>query len=202
MKAATDTAQRYRRFAHREAREHSPQYAALSEAVSNDPLLLRWLDELPVDRRQPNLLFAAARFLGGPVDPPTSFRSWAHEQWAQLSRTMLERRTQTNEAGRCAVLLPVLAALPQRLALVEVGAAAGLCLHPDRYRYRYDDRSPIGPSGSAVVLPCATSGPMTPPQGVPRVSWRAGIDLPPRPDGPGRRPLAGVPGLAGAAGAP
>ena len=46
---------------------------------------------------------------------------------------------QTNEAGRCAVLLPVLAALPQPLALLEVGASAGLCLYPDRYAYRYGD---------------------------------------------------------------
>ena len=53
---------------------------------------------------------------------------------------MRVRATQTNEAGRCAVLLPVLAALPQPLALLEVGASAGLCLYPDRYAYRYGDR--------------------------------------------------------------
>jgi hypothetical protein len=46
------------------------------------------------------------------------------------------RATQTNEAGRWAVLLPVLAALPQPLTLLEVGASAGLSLHPDRYAYR------------------------------------------------------------------
>jgi hypothetical protein len=39
---------------------------------------------------------------------------------------MLARRTQTNEAARCATLLPTLAALPQPLALIEVGASAGL----------------------------------------------------------------------------
>ncbi len=40
----------------------------------------------------------------------------------------MSKRTQTNEPGRCAVLLPLLAALPQPLALLEVGASAGLCL--------------------------------------------------------------------------
>jgi Uncharacterized protein conserved in bacteria (DUF2332) len=41
-----------------------------------------------------------------------------------VDRIWGERATQTNEAGRCAVLLPVLAALPQPLALLDVGASA------------------------------------------------------------------------------
>jgi hypothetical protein len=49
----------------------------------------------------------------------------------------LSRRTQTNEPGRCATLLPALAALDGPLALIEVGASAGLCLHVDRYSYDY-----------------------------------------------------------------
>ena len=53
----------------------------------------------------------------------------------ELRATMLRRTTQTNEPARCAVLLPLLAALPQPLALIEVGASAGLCLLPDRYGY-------------------------------------------------------------------
>ena len=55
---------------------------------------------------------------------------------------MLERRTQTNEPARCALMLPLLAALPQPLALLEVGASAGLCLLPDRYGYDYDGPAP------------------------------------------------------------
>ncbi len=66
-----------------------------------------------------------------------AFHDWVTAHRDEVSATMLERRTQTNEAGRCATLLPLLATLPQPLALIEVGASAGLCLYPDRYRYRY-----------------------------------------------------------------
>jgi hypothetical protein len=85
------------------------------------------------------------------------------------------RATQTNEAGRCAILLPVLAALPQPLALLDVGASAGLCLYPDRYAYRYGDHQ-IGTG--EPVLSCAATG-MAPPAGRPEVVWRAGLDLNP-----------------------
>ena len=73
------------------------------------------------------------------------------------------------------MLLPVLAALPQPLALLEVGASAGLCLYPDRYAYRYGDH--VVGTGEPV-LECAATG-MAPPAGVPEVVWRAGLDLNP-----------------------
>jgi hypothetical protein len=73
------------------------------------------------------------------------------------------------------LLLPVLAALPQPLALLEVGASAGLCLYPDRYAYRYGDH--VVGSGEPV-LECAAIG-VSPPTGVPDVVWRAGLDLNP-----------------------
>jgi hypothetical protein len=73
------------------------------------------------------------------------------------------------------VLLPVLAALPQPLALLEVGTSAGLCLYPDRYVYRYGDHL-VGTG--EPVLECAATG-MTPPARVPEVVWRAGLDLNP-----------------------
>ena len=60
------------------------------------------------------------------------------ERRGEIEAVMLERRTQTNEPARCALMLPLLAALPQPLALLEVGASAGLCLLPDRYGYDYD----------------------------------------------------------------
>ena len=136
------------------------------------------LDDLPEPKRQPNLLFAATRYLGGPVRPPAAFRDWAVSHWADLTATMRERSTQTNEPARCATLLPVLAGLPQPLALLEVGAAAGLCLYPDEYQYRFDGLS-IGSPESLVRIDCAVSGDVPVPAEVPEVVWRAGIDLNP-----------------------
>ncbi|MFI2611332.1 DUF2332 family protein [Kitasatospora sp. NPDC018619] len=133
-----ETQELYRAFAEREARGNSPIYQELAERVAGDGRLCALLDGLPAAKRQPNLLFGAVRHLGGPVTEGwPAFHDWTAEHWAGVSATMLERRTQTNEAGRCATLLPLLAALPQPLALIEVGASAGLCLYPDRYRYRY-----------------------------------------------------------------
>jgi hypothetical protein len=85
------------------------------------------------------------------------------------------RATQTNEVGRCAALLPVLAGLAQPVALLEVGASAGLCLFPDRYSYRYGDRV-VGHGGP--LIECAATG-LTPPAGGPEVVWRAGLDVNP-----------------------
>ncbi|MDF2710580.1 DUF2332 domain-containing protein [Nonomuraea muscovyensis] len=176
---APDTAERYLRFAATQARGQSPAYDMLAGRIAGDAELLALIERLPEPKRQPNLLFGAVRFLGGPIGDYQAFRAWTSAEWPRVQRTMRGRSTQTNEPGRCATLLPVLAALPQPLALIEVGASAGLCLHPDRYRYRYDDGPVFGPADSPVVLECRTAGPLTPPGRVPRVAWRAGIDLNP-----------------------
>ncbi|MFD4657365.1 DUF2332 domain-containing protein [Kitasatospora sp. NPDC058444] len=204
----SDTGELYRTFAEREAHGNSPIYQELAERVAEDGQLCALLDGLPTAKRQPNLLFGAVRHLGGPVTEGWSaFRGWAVEHWTEVSATMLERRTQTNEAGRCATLLPLLATLPQPLALIEVGASAGLCLYPDRYRYRYLSGAgrgsessnsasgsgsgsgagvPVaefGSEASPVTLDCVVSGPVPLPgslrERLPEVVWRAGIDLNP-----------------------
>jgi hypothetical protein len=72
----------------------------------------------------------------------------------------------------------VLARLPQPLALLEVGASAGLCLYPDRYLYHYN-HVPVGPAASPVRLACQTEGPVPLPSRMPEVVWRAGLDLNP-----------------------
>ncbi|MGW0845340.1 DUF2332 family protein [Streptomyces sp. NPDC002787] len=74
-------------------------------------------------------------------------------------------------------MLPVLAALPQPLALTEVGASAGLCLYPDRYRYLHDQSQPFGPADSPVTLPCRTTGPVPIPRQVPVVVWRSQVPV-------------------------
>ena len=169
------TAAAYAEFAAREARGISPAYERLSIAVSRDDEVLSLLGLLPPAKRQPNLLFGVVTFLGGPVDDPAAFHDYAAANWPAIEAQLRTRATQTNEAGRCAILLPVLAALPQPLALLDVGASAGLCLYPDRYSYRYGDHL-IG--AGDPLLECAATG-MGLPAGLPEVVWRAGLDLNP-----------------------
>lgn len=175
-----DTATRYRRFAEIEVRTFSPSYERLCLGVAGDATLLARLAELRPPKRQPNLLLAAVRFLGGPVASYPAFRDFVLTRWDDVATTMLARRTQTNEAGRCAPMLPALAALPQPLALIEVGASAGLCLYPDRYAYRYTlggQEHRVGKS--PVELRCVADGPVPLPCAVPQIAWRAGLDLNP-----------------------
>jgi hypothetical protein len=162
-------------FGAREARGVSATYERLSDAVSRDDELLAVLETLPPEKQQPNLLYGVVRLLGGPVDDPNDFRDYVLAHWADITNELRVRATQTNEIGRCAVLLPVLSALPQPLALLDVGASAGLCLYPDRYSFRYGDRR-VGDTGP--VIDCAATN-VPVPDRLPAVVWRAGIDINP-----------------------
>jgi hypothetical protein len=169
------TAENYRRWAQSVA-EKSPLYAALTAGVANDPELLAFLDGRPPRQRQPNLLLAAVRLLSGVPGDYDSFKAAVLEHQDEVAELLETRRTQTNEPNRCASLLPVLAQLPQPLALLEVGASAGLCLLPDRYAYDYAGHR-VG--DAPVVFPCRPEGPVPLPDALPQVAWRAGIDLAP-----------------------
>ncbi len=175
------SAETYAVFAEREVKGYSPTYYEWASSIARDRAVLSLIDELPPRSRQPNLLFAACRFLGVQPGPYATFRDALLANWPAIAEVARERRTQTNEPGRCAVLLPILASLPQPLALLEVGASAGLCLYPDRYSYRYDDTHRLGPldGASKVSLSCATLGNPPLPASLPHVVWRAGIDLHP-----------------------
>ena len=179
----------YATFAERDARRTSPVYADWAAGISRDPELLRLIGTLPMEKRQPNLVLGAVRYLGlGPVGFD-DLRVFLRDRWTDVVAVVSRRRTQTNEPGRCATLLPVLTALDGPLALLEVGASAGLCLYPDRYSYRYTspDASvrldPVdGPS--TVVLDCECESEPAQADGIPttlpEVVWRAGIDLSPQ----------------------
>lgn len=99
------TAENYRAFA-AEAHGRSALYAELATAVADDPLVLTFLDKLPAAKRQPNLLFAAACYLLGEPADLAAVRRLVDGRAAELGRTMLARRTQTNEPARCATQLP------------------------------------------------------------------------------------------------
>jgi hypothetical protein len=175
------TAHRYRRFAQLEAHGSSPAYELLSLGIAADPEVLALIDELPEHKRQPNLILGATRHLGGPTDSYSSFRGWILDHWPALKQTALTRSTQTNEAGRAAVLLPLLGLIDGPLSLIEVGASAGLCLYPDRYSYRYDEHHRVDPAGgpSPVLLTCTTTGNPPIPDQLPTVAGRTGVDLNP-----------------------
>jgi len=173
------TARAYRRFAALEARGRSPLYERLAEGVAQDGEVIAFLLTLPKPKRQPNLLFAAVRYrLGTPTDW-ADFRNRLLAEPDAVREVMLTRSTQTNEPARCATLLPVLAALPQPLALIEVGASAGLCLLPDLYGYDYGSSRLAPPRAGAPVFACTASDKVPLPGALPQVVWRAGLDLHP-----------------------
>ena len=183
----------------------SRTYEVLSETVANDPALLDLARRCRVGQPIPNLLFAAVkrlvasfpgsglaahygRIAAGQHPTPELERAFAEFSLAhrdQIIEYLETRMVQTNEVGRCAYLMPGFLAIaaenPGRpLALVDVGASAGLNLNWDRYRYRYSTGDEYGRADSGVVIDChARNGLPSLPEPFPRVSFRVGIDLEP-----------------------
>ncbi len=172
---------RYLAFAEHQAHGVSPRYETLATAIAESEPLLRFIESLPSPKQQPNLFLAAARWVCGLAEDGSELAEHVRGHGEQIRVTALSRSTQTNEAGRCATLLPVLASLPQPLALLEVGASAGLCLIPDRYGYEYSSVviPPPSSSADAPTLVCATTSGEGIPREHPEVIWRRGLDLNP-----------------------
>ena len=172
----------YRHFAEHEARGISPLYEELALGVAESEAALRFVASLPPAKRQPNLVFAAVRRLYGTPGDARRFAELVEAHPDAIRALVLARSTQTNEPGRCATLLPALASLPGPLALLEVGASAGLCLLPDRYAYDYG-RARVEPAERGAhpppVFPCRANEATPIPDQLPRVAWRAGLDLNP-----------------------
>jgi hypothetical protein len=176
---ARSISENYLTFARQEAHGRSRPYEILATQVAGDRRVLAFLAALPPVKRQPNLVFAAARYLLGQPADIASLRALVADRGAELAAVIQARRTQTNEPARCASLLPALMLLPQPLALLEVGASAGLTLLPDRYSYDYAGHRVTGTDPRAPVLRCQPHGPVPLPDRVPAVRWRAGLDLNP-----------------------
>jgi hypothetical protein len=171
-------AAQYGWFARWEAQGRSPLYESFTAGMAGDSEVLGLIVALPAAKRQPNLVLGAVHYLFGALADYGAFRAVLVERWDEIRDVILSHQTQTNEAARCATLLPLLAGLPQPLALLEVGSSAGLCLLPDHYRYDYGD-GVFGPPDSPVLLRCDARGGAPVPAAVPEVAWRAGIDLNP-----------------------
>lgn len=173
----------YRRFAEVYAPGRSAIYGQWATGVAEDDHVSELIGRLPGIKRQPNLVFAAARHVGASLSSYALLRPWLIQNWDAVAATVMARRTQTNEAARCAVLLPILSRLRGPLALIEVGAAAGLCLYPDRYSYRYqvgNETIRLDPDcgPSPLMISCEIDQRSVPDR-LPEVAWRAGIDLNP-----------------------
>jgi hypothetical protein len=178
--------ERYRRFARVEAPGRSDLYADWAAGVAGDTpdgnAVAELLARIPAEHRQPPLVFAVTRLLGAPEEPFAAWATWVRSHAEVVVAECGRRGIQTNEPLRCAALLPALALIDGPIALLEVGASAGLCLYPDRYSYRYATptgiRSVDPDDGvSSVVLTARLSG--TPDLRMPEIVWRAGIDLRP-----------------------
>lgn len=176
------TGEKYRAWAEVEARGVSDLYFDWATGVAADDDVVKLIDELPATKRQPNLVFASARMAGVPLVPFHEARTEFVARWNAVRAVALTHATQTNEVRRCAVLLPELAKITGPIALLEVGASAGLCLYPDKYAYRFITESGVDElapsSGSTVVLETELRGRPAPTH-LPEIVWRAGIDLNP-----------------------
>lgn len=178
MELDGDIADRYRDFAAYAAGD-SDCFVDWALGLADDPEIHAWLAELPRLKQQPNLVFAAARWHGAVAPGPyAGMKAVLVEQEAAVKATIRERATQTNEVGRLATLMPVFAQVPGPLALIEVGASAGLCLFPDRYDYDWPPLGALAGSGGPTLSATAT-GNVPVPSAHPEIAWRAGADLNP-----------------------
>ncbi|MBP2437217.1 DUF2332 family protein [Microbacterium amylolyticum] len=183
--AINEVQERFARFARDEAPGRSARYAEWAAGVADDARIAGVFAPLPSPHRQPPVVFAVTRMLGAPLQ---SYSAWAEFVWANQERVVAEcavRTTQTNEPLRCVPLLLALERVAGPIALLELGASAGLCLFPDRYSYRFRDDAgrviSLDPDEreSAVVLTSDLRG-VNAPSRLPNVVWRAGIDVQPR----------------------
>jgi hypothetical protein len=187
----------------------SPLYASLAHAVADDPEALALVAHADQSTTVANLFFAAVHYLlmddpGAPLaayfpdlaaEPlPIAnaypvFRAYCLQHADAIRALVATRRVQTNEVRRCAALLPAMQTVWARggrrpLALVEIGASAGLLLNWDQYAYVYQagtETAVAGDQSSPVRLVSAIHGDVPPPLPTtfPPVAWRAGADIHP-----------------------
>lgn len=212
-------ADEHRLFARTCERDGAPTYQRICEGIAQDRQLLELWAGVAAEQRRPNLLLAAVHYLllsgidhplaawyptvrpgpATPGDPVPAFCDFCREHRTEIEGLMATRATQTNEIGRCAVLLPALAAVGAStggpLALVDLGASAGLNLLFDHYAYDYLDRrsQPVGAGarvGAGGEVPTISAGDRASPVrltaelrhgslpalGVPPAPYRIGLD--------------------------
>ena len=180
MRPYDDVVTQYAEFA-----DHARESACFTEwslRVADDDEVAAWIESLPGLKRQPNLVFAAARWHGVPAPGPyDGLRDALLGDDGTIRDTILARATQTNEVGRLATLVPAFALLADGgpIALLEAGASAGLNLFPDRWGYAWSTADSLVEVGGEPRLACEVHGPAPLPAVLPEIAWRGGIDLNP-----------------------
>jgi hypothetical protein len=200
-------AQRFVRFADQECGGYAPLYDRLARGIARDPELLTIAVHARSGQQAPNLLLAAVHYLllrgaehvlgafypsvahraavpSG--DPLPAFRAFCQDHRDALIDLVSTGLVQTNEPRRCTVLLPAFTTVARLaggrpLALIEVGASAGLNLLFDHYGYDYGAGRSIGDPHAPIRFTCELRGAVLPPihASMPPVAARVGIDLNP-----------------------
>lgn len=199
-------AARFRLFAEAECRGYAPFYEGLCHAIATDVDLLEIARHSNAGQPIPNLFLASVHYLllaepGHPlpgalasIESSTEaveqvfpeYRRFCIGRRERLVNLLSFRRVQTNVVGRCSYLMPAFAlvaahAQSRPLALVDVGASAGLNLSFDRYHYSYSNQLHFGPGDSEVRLNCQIVNGRFPsiPNRFPPVAAKVGIDKAP-----------------------
>ena len=178
----------------------APLYQRFAARVADEPRVLDLLRGAPEQQQLPVLLFAAVHDLLLRGDAPDLaahypnlrigtatgdacelFVGFVHDREPELAAIIASRTTQTNEVGRCASFLPVLAAVDAEcgpIAHVDIGTSAGLNLLFGRYHYEYQPGGEVG-LDSPVRLVCGTKGAVPVPTSMPRIVSAIGLDQSP-----------------------
>jgi hypothetical protein len=181
----------------------APLYAAIADNIAGDDVVMALASVVRPGQPPPNLLFAAVHELllsgvehplGGyypdvtPSPLPRAeagphFRDFCLTHRERIVELVRARLVQTNVLERCGLLLPAIAeaaSASHELAIIEIGASAGLNLLWDRYFYDYGAITwgdPSSPVSLLIELRGSTPLPHIPADL--RTAWRAGIDINP-----------------------
>ena len=193
----------FRRFAEVECPD-LPLYRALCLIVAEHPGLLSVVLDARPGQWRPNILLAAVHLLvrrnpdaplaayfptasSTPRPPDDALASalaeFIERHADEIAELVSTRSTQTNEVNRSCLWFVAWheeqRAANAQLAVIEVGASAGLNLMVERYSYDFGDGLLRGDRASSVRLGCALSGVRDLPADAPQPVWRLGIDREP-----------------------